>query len=193
MPLILASSSPYRRALLQRLGLEFACVTPAIDESRRVDETPLQLARRLSLEKARAVAATRPDPPPLIIGSDQVASVDGQILPKSGDHATARRQLRRQSGREVTFLTAVCLLDCADDSHALAVETATVRFRDLSEAEIDRYLEREQPWDCAGSFRSEGYGVTLVEAIDCADNTALIGLPLIKTARLLRAKNYRLP
>ena len=193
MQLILASSSPYRKALLQRLGVAFDCVAPDIDESRREGETPLQLARRLSLEKARAVAAARGHSGALIIGSDQVASLDGDLLGKPGNRDAARRQLRRQSGRRVEFLTGVCLLDCADGSYEIEVETGVARFRDLSADEIERYLAREQPWDCSGSLKSEGYGVTLLEAVHCADGTALIGLPLIKTARLLRAKNYLLP
>ncbi|MGI9229934.1 MAG: Maf family protein [Gammaproteobacteria bacterium] len=191
MQLILASSSPYRRALLARLGLAFDCVAPEIDESRREGETPQQLVLRLSLEKAGAVARHHPEA--LVIGSDQVACLDGEVLGKPGDEATAIRQLQQQSGRTVQFLTGVCLFDGTDNSHDTQLETVTVQFRDLSDTEIQRYLQQEQPWDCAGSFKSEARGVGLVQAIRCTDSTALMGLPLIRTAAMLRAKNYNIP
>ena len=183
-PLILASTSPYRRELLARLGLPFETHTPRVDETPRPDETPSALAVRLAREKALEVALRHPGA--TVIGSDQVADLDGICLGKPGNHEAATRQLRAMSGRVVHFRTAVAVVcpERAIDSAALV--SVTVRFRTMSDAHIDRYLRTEQPYDCAGSAKSEGLGIVLLEAIDSDDPTALIGLPLIRTAALLR-------
>ncbi|MFT3792392.1 MAG: Maf family protein [Rudaea sp.] len=184
--LVLASTSAYRRELLARLGAPFRRQSPLSDETALPDEPPDRLAARLAATKARAVAAGNANA--LVIGSDQVADCDGRILGKPGDLGNARRQLRASSGRRVVFHTAICLIDTrvapAREFHAL--DTTTVAFRRLDEAETERYLAREQPFDCAGSFKSEGLGIALFERIESHDPTALIGLPLIALCRLLR-------
>ena len=182
-PLILGSTSPYRRELLQRLGLPFEVCAPQVDETPSPGEAPRALAERLALAKARAVAALVPGA--LVIGSDQVAELDGQPLGKPGTHERARAQLARMSGRTVQFHTAVAVV--GPDFERVDLAPVAVRFRTLDEDEIERYLRAEQPYDCAGSAKSEGLGIALLEAIDSDDPTALIGLPLIRTARLLRA------
>ncbi len=189
--LVLASSSPYRRELLDRLTLPYSCRSPAIDESPRPDESPESLAQRLAAEKARALAAEFPDH--LIVGSDQVAECDGRPLGKPGGFDRARTQLQRASGREVLFHTAVAVLDSRRNRLLCETDVTRVRFRALEEAEIERYLQLDAPWDCAGSFRAEGLGITLFEAVHSEDPTALIGLPLICLARLLRALGVALP
>ncbi|HMN58579.1 MAG TPA: Maf family nucleotide pyrophosphatase [Ottowia sp.] len=189
--LILGSSSRYRRELLARLGLPFEVAAPDVDETPRPGEAPPALARRLALAKARDVAARFPQA--IVIGSDQVADLAGQPLGKPGTHERARAQLRAMSGQTVIFQTAlsvVCLATGFEQSDLAAVE---VRFRPLGEGEIERYLRAEQPYDCAGSARSEGLGVALLDAIYSDDPTALVGLPLIRTARLLRAAGRVLP
>ena len=183
-PLVLASSSRYRRALLERFGLPFECSAPDIDEAPQGDETPSALALRLAETKARAVARQRPGT--LVIGSDQVAQLDGALLGKPGDAATARDQLARASGREVEFLTAVALVDGRNGAVLRHVDRTVVQFRPLDPAEIAAYVERDRPLDCAGSFRSEGLGVVLFERISSEDPTALVGLPLIALARMMR-------
>jgi septum formation protein len=183
-PLVLASSSRYRRALLERFGLPFECSAPDIDEAPQGDETPSALALRLAETKARAVARQRPGA--LVIGSDQVAQLDGALLGKPGDAATARDQLARASGREVEFLTAVALVDGRNGAVLRHVDRTVVQFRPLDPAEIAAYVERDRPLDCAGSFRSEGLGVVLFERISSEDPTALVGLPLIALARMMR-------
>ena len=183
-PLVLASSSRYRRALLERFGLPFECNAPDIDEEPQGDETPSALALRLAETKARAVARQRPGA--LVIGSDQVAQLEGALLGKPGDAATARHQLARASGREVEFLTAVALVDGRNGAVLRHVDRTVVQFRPLDPAEIAAYVERDRPLDCAGSFRSEGLGVVLFERISSEDPTALVGLPLIALARMLR-------
>ena len=184
MPLILASSSVYRRELLQRLRLPFECVSPAIDESARPGEVPAATALRLALEKTRAVAATHPQA--LIIGSDQVAELDGTPLGKPGSHANAVRQLRAMRGQRVVFHTALCLLNAASGRHQLENAVTTVQLRALTDAQIERYLQLEQPYDCAGSAKVESLGIVLAEKIDSDDPTALIGLPLITLVSMLK-------
>lgn len=188
-PLVLGSTSVYRRELLQRLRLEFSVVPPEVDETPAAGEEPARLARRLAAAKAEAVARLHPGA--VVIGSDQVADLDGEPLGKPGNHANALAQLRRMSGRTVTFQTAVTVM-CADSGfaqHDLA--PVRVRFRQLELAEIEAYLRAEQPYDCAGSARSEGLGIALLDAIDSDDPTALVGLPLIRTCRMLRAAGVR--
>jgi len=184
-PLILASTSPYRRELLQRLRLPFEVVPPHADETPRPGEPPAALAARLALDKARAVAARRPQA--VVIGSDQVAELDGTPLGKPGSHAGAVAQLRAMSGRSVRFHTAVAVLRPATGFEARETVTVEVAFHPLAEDEIEAYLQAERPYDCAGSAKVEGLGIALLEEIRSEDPTALIGLPLIATARLLRA------
>jgi septum formation protein len=190
-PLILGSSSPYRRELLGRLQLPFSVVVPDVDESAQPGEPPAQLAQRLALAKAQAVALQHPQA--LVIGSDQVAELNGQALGKPGSHERARAQLQAMSGQSVCFHTAVALC-CLDSGYsASALAQVRVQFRMLQDDEIERYLLAEQPYDCAGSAKSEGLGIALLERIESDDPTALIGLPLIHTARLLRGAGVLLP
>lgn len=190
-PLILGSTSRYRRELLQRLGLPFDVAAPDVDETPLPHEAPAALAQRLALAKARAVAARHPQA--IVIGSDQVADLHGEPLGKPGDHARAVAQLQRMRGHTVVFQTALSVV--CEDSGFCASDLAAVRvrFRALSDAEIERYLVREQPYDCAGSAKSEGLGIALLEAIDSDDPTALVGLPLIRTCQLLRAAGLTVP
>ena len=183
--LILGSTSPYRRELLARLRLSFEVVSPEVDETPLPGEAPRELACRLALAKARAVAARCPAA--VVIGSDQVADLGGEPLGKPGTHERAVIQLRRMRGRTVIFQTAVAVV-CQDTGFE-HVDLAPVRvhFRELSEAEIENYLRAETPYDCAGSAKSEGLGIALLESIENDDPTALVGLPLIRTVRLLRA------
>lgn len=187
--LVLASTSPYRRELLARLRLPFDTVRPEVDERPLADETPEALALRLAVAKARAVALSRPEA--CVVGSDQVADFDGRPLGKPGDRATAIAQLVAMSGRSVAFRTAVAV--ATGDALDSALDTTLVRFRRLAMAEIERYVDLEQPFDCAGSFKCEGLGISLFEAIESRDPTALVGLPLVATARLLRASGFALP
>lgn len=189
-PLVLGSTSAYRRELLSRLRLPFSVEPPQVDETARAGEAPAELARRLAAAKAGAVAQRHPAA--VVIGSDQVADLDGEALGKPGSHAKALAQLRRMSGRTVVFHTAltVMCLDSGFAQHELA--PVRVRFRTLADAEIEAYLHAEQPYDCAGSAKSEGLGIALLDAIDSDDPTALVGLPLIRTCRLLRAAGLRL-
>lgn len=181
--LILASTSPYRRSLLARLGLPFDCVAPQVDESALPAEPPSALARRLALAKAQAVAALHPQA--VVIGSDQVAELDGQALGKPGTHDRAVAQLQRMSAQRVLFHTAVAVACGARGWSALDCAQVQVQMRPLSIARIEAYLRAEQPYDCAGSAKSEGLGIALIDRIDSDDPTALIGLPLIRTLRLL--------
>ncbi|CAK0740371.1 m(7)GTP pyrophosphatase [Gammaproteobacteria bacterium] len=183
--LILASTSPFRRELLVRLGLPFDCVAPELDETPLPEEAPAALVRRLSEGKARAVAPRYPHA--LIIGSDQVAVLDGRIIGKPDNHERAVAQLRAASGRRVEFLTGLCLLDAATGQAQVEVVSYTVIFRTLSEERIEHYLRREQPYNCAGSFRSEALGIVLFERLEGDDPNALIGLPLIRLVRMLEA------
>ena len=182
--LILGSTSVYRRALMQRLRLPFEVVAPQVDESPRPGETPVAMAQRLALEKAREVAARYPGA--VVIGADQVADLAGQAMGKPGNHASAVAQLQALRGRWVTFHTAVAVLRTDTGFEQLQVAPVRVRFRELSDADIDRYLVLEQPYDCAGSAKCETLGIALLEAIESDDPTALVGLPLIRTCRLLR-------
>ena len=190
-PLLLGSTSVYRRELLQRLRLPFTVAAPAVDETPLPGEPPAQLAQRLALAKAHAVATLHPEA--VVIGSDQVADLAGQPLGKPGNHARATAQLQRMRGHTVVFHTAVAVVCHASGFAQGELAPVRVRFRELSDAEIERYLRAEQPYDCAGSAKSEGLGISLLEAIDSDDPTALIGLPLIRTCRLLRAAGLVLP
>lgn len=190
-PLILGSSSAYRRELLARLGLPFETAAPDVDETPLPGETPLALAERLALAKARAVA--RAHPQAIVIGSDQVAELDGQPLGKPGSHERAVAQLQRMRGRSVSFHTAVAVVCLDSGFEQVDVAPVQAQFRELDDASIERYLRAEKPYDCAGSAKSEGLGITLLDAIHSDDPTTLIGLPLIRTSRLLRAAGLRLP
>lgn len=181
--LILASSSRFRRQLLQRLGLEFSAVSPAVDERPLPGEAPEALARRLAEAKARRAGEDHPEA--LIIGSDQVAVLKGQWVGKPGDHATAAAQLAAASGQTMVFHTALCLWNPSADRLQLDVVPCRVTFRRLGAEQIERYLRREQPYDCAGAFKSEALGIALMESIEGLDPTALIGLPLIRLTRML--------
>ena len=183
MKLVLASTSIYRKELLNRLGLPFVTAAPEVDESIRAEETPLQLVRRLAEAKARAVAAQYPDA--LIIGSDQVASVAGRILGKPGGHQQAVAQLRLASGKCLQFLTGLCLFNAHTGVAQVEVVPFTVVFRALDDRQIENYLHREQPYHCAGSFKSEALGIALCERLEGEDPNALIGLPLIRLIYML--------
>lgn len=182
-PLILASTSRYRKGLLERLGLPFECADPAIDERALAGESPAGTARRLAVLKAQAVAVRFPQA--LVIGADQVASCDGAILDKPGTHANAVRQLSALSGRSARFDTALALLDARGGTHQVEVVSSLVHFRPLSAAQIEDYLRREQPYDCAGSAKSEGLGIALIARFEGEDPSALIGLPLIALSGML--------
>src|SRR5690606_14306447 len=188
--LLLASTSPYRRELLARLRLPFEPVRPDADETPLPGEAPRATARRLAWAKARSVADRAGDA--WVLGSDQVAELEGAPLGKPGDLARARAQLAAMSGREVLFHTALCLAH-GDGRRLEAQDTTRVRFRPLGQAEIERYLAAEQPVDCAGSFKSDGLGIALFEAIESGDTTGLAGLPLLPTARLRREAAFSLP
>ena len=188
--LILASTSVYRRDLLARLRLPFDMAWPEVDERPLHAEPPLALAERLAVAKAGVIASRAPGV--FVIGSDQVAELEDRPLGKPGSRDGAIAQLGAMSGREVRFRTAVCL-QREGDAAKVSTDTTTVRFRVLSLAEIERYVDAEEPFDCAGSFKSEGLGITLFDAIESTDPTALIGLPLIITARLLREAGFVLP
>lgn len=187
--LLLASTSRYRRALLERLGVAFDAERPEVDETPQPNEAPAALAARLARAKAAEVAARRPQA--WVIGSDQVAELDGAPLGKSGSRDAAIAQLAAMSGRAVRFHTALCLMRGATVHEA--VDVTVVRFRPLAQEEISRYVDAEQPYDCAGSFKAEGLGIALFDAIESSDPTALIGLPLIATARLLREAGFAVP
>lgn len=189
-PLVLGSTSPYRRELLQRLRVPFAVDRPDVDETPRAGESPLALAKRLALSKALEVAQRHPHA--VVIGSDQVADLDGEPLGKPGNHTNAVRQLTRMSGKLVTFHTAVAVVCLNTGFEALDVAPVEAWFRTLDPLEIEHYLRAETPYDCAGSARSEGLGIALLERIDSDDPTALVGLPLIRTARMIRAAGCRI-
>jgi septum formation protein len=182
--LILASTSRYRRELLQRLQLSFAVESPGVDETPLPHEAPAALALRLALAKAHAVAARHPQA--WVIGSDQVADLAGAAIGKPGTHDRAAEQLRRMSSQRVVFQTAVAVVRAAGGFEAVDLAPVVVQFRRLDDAQIEHYLRTEQPYDCAGSAKSEGLGIALLDAIESDDPTALIGLPLIRTCRLLR-------
>ena len=189
--LVLASTSRYRRELLGRFGIPFEAHPPEVTESARAGELPMDRARRLALEKAQAIAGRFPEA--LVIGSDQVAAADDGVLDKPGDAANTCAQLERLSGSSARFYTA-CAVLCRDAHlHLAHLDTTLVRVRVLSRAEIERYVEREAPYDCAGGFKAEGLGISLFESIESADPTALIGLPLIWLAGALRCAGHLLP
>jgi septum formation protein len=188
--LILGSTSRYRRELLARLNTPFTVVGPDVDETPAEHEAPYALALRLALAKARAVAALHPEA--VVIGSDQVADLNGTPLGKPGTHERAVLQLQRMRGQTVVFQTAVAVVCAATQFEEVDLAAVKVRFRDLSDAEIESYLRTEQPYDCAGSAKSEGLGIALLASIDNDDPTALVGLPLIRTCRMLRAAGIAL-
>ena len=188
--LVLGSTSPYRRELLARLRIPFEVAAPEVDETPQPDETPQQLACRLAMGKARAVAARFPAA--VVIGSDQVADLAGQPLGKPGTHERAVAQLRQMRGQTVVFQTAVAVVCQAAGFAEMDLAQVQVVFRDFSDAEIEAYLLAETPYDCAGSAKSEGLGIALLERIDSDDPTALVGLPLMRTCRMLKAAGIRL-
>jgi septum formation protein len=189
--LVLASTSRYRRMLLERLGLPFVAVAPGIDETPLAGEIPAATAFRLAEAKARGIVPAHADA--LIIGSDQVADCEGRPIGKPGTHEVALTQLAELSGKTVVFHTALALLDAATGECQTALVDVRSTFRYLSAAEIEAYLRRDEPYDCAGSVRSEGLGIALFESIESDDPTALIGLPLIRLARMLRAAGVQVP
>ncbi len=188
-PLVLGSTSPFRRQLLERLGVPFTVASPEVDESALPGESPEALVARLAELKARAVAARHPGA--LVIGSDQVAVNGGEILGKPGGHERATAQLQAASGKRVTFLTGLCLLNGETGRAQVEVVPFHVHFRALTQAQIDSYLRREEPYNCAGSFKSEGLGIALFERLEGDDPSALIGLPLIRLVKML--ENEGLP
>jgi septum formation protein len=188
-PLLLASTSRYRAELLARLGVPFEALAPGVDEAPQADEMPPTLARRLARAKAQAVAALHPDR--WVLGSDQVPAFEDRVFGKPGDRATAVGQLLACSGKAVVFHTAAALV--GGERVLEEIDTTTVRFRTLTHSDVERYLDAEPAYDSAGSFKVEGLGITLFEAIESRDPTALIGLPLIAVRRLLGAAGYRLP
>ena len=188
--LILGSTSRYRKELLARLRIPFETAAPDVDETPHSNESPKDLALRLALAKARAVALKHPDA--VVIGSDQVADLDGIPLGKPGNHTNAILQLQRMRGKTVIFQTALSVVCIATGYERTDLAEVKVKFRDLSDAEIETYLRAEEPYDCAGSAKSEGLGIALLDAIDNDDPTALIGLPLIRTCQLLREAGVKL-
>ena len=189
-PVVLGSTSPYRRELLARLRMPFSVTAPHVDETALPGEAPAALALRLALAKARAVAVLHPEA--VVIGSDQVADLAGQALGKPGEHARAVTQLRQMRGQTVLFHTALAVVCLATGFEQVDMAEVRVVFRDLSDDEIEAYLQAEQPYDCAGSAKSEGLGIALLASIDNDDPTALIGLPMIRTARMLRQAGVKL-
>ncbi len=183
--LILGSTSPYRKELLARLRIPFECLSPEVDETPYPGEAPRDLALRLALAKARSVAARRPDA--VVIGSDQVADLNGEPLGKPGNFERATAQLKAMRGQTVVFQTALAVVCKATGFEQVDISAVRVVFRDLSDAEITAYLLAEEPYDCAGSAKSEGLGIALLSRIDSDDPTALVGLPLIRTARMISA------
>ena len=185
--LILASSSAYRRELLQKLQTPFNCVSPKIDESVLEGEKPHETALRLAQEKAKKVGLEYPHA--LIIGCDQVATLDGEQLGKPGNHKNAREQLKKMRGREIKFYSALCLLNAATGNMQCENVPYLVRFRQLTDEQIENYLNKEQPYQCAGSAKSEGLGIALIERMIGEDPNALVGLPLIKLVKMLNNEN----
>ena len=190
LPVILGSTSRYRKELLSRLRIPFKVCAPHVDETPLTGETPKALALRLALAKATAVA--KQNPQAVVIGSDQVADLDGTPLGKPGNHANAVAQLQKMRGKTVIFQTALSVVCIANGYERTELAAVKVRFRDLTDAEIEAYLQAEEPYDCAGSAKSEGLGIALLEAIDNDDPTALVGLPLIRTCQMLREAGVKL-
>jgi MAF protein len=189
MQLVLASSSPFRRSILKKLGLPFDCHTPEVDETPQPGETPSQLVERLSIAKAQAVAVHLQQG--LVIGSDQVAVIGNDILGKPGNHENAVAQLQRAAGKTVTFLTGLALVNAASGSIQAEVVPFKVVFRKLTREQIENYLNAEQPYNCTGSFKSEGLGIALFERLEGDDPNTLIGLPLIHLIRMLEKEGER--
>lgn len=189
--IVLGSSSPFRKELLGRLNIDFISDSPDIDETPLDKESPNNYVLRLSLEKAKAIAQKHPNA--LIIGSDQCSILNGKIQGKPHTHQNAIKQLSESSGKRVSFLTGLCLYDAKDDSYQLEMIPFHVDFRELSTTEVESYLQAEEPYNCAGSFKSEGLGITLFKRLEGEDPTALIGLPLIKLSEMLRNKGCLLP
>ena len=183
LPILLASSSIYRHQLMARLGLEFTWASPAIDETPCTNETAPDLVRRLAIQKAQALATLYPDT--LIIGSDQAATLHNQIIGKPLTHERAFEQLRSASGNKVVFTTGLCVLNSSTGNHQISVESFSVQFRQLSDAQIHHYLRTERPYDCAGSFKCEGLGIALFSKMEGEDPNTLIGLPLIRLVEML--------
>jgi len=188
MKLILASTSPFRREILEKLDISFETMAPDVNEDILIDEIPEQLVARLAEAKARAVAEQQSHA--LIIGSDQVAVVDGQILGKPGNHEEATKQLRRASGKRVSFLTGLCVFNTESKRIQLDVVPFNVIFRQLTDSQIESYLQKEQPYNCAGSFKSEGLGIALFERLEGDDPNTLIGLPLIRLIKMLESEGF---
>jgi MAF protein len=189
--LVLGSSSPFRRELLARLGVPFVTESPDINEDALASETPEDLVLRLAEEKARAAGQNHPDS--LVIGSDQVACLDGSILGKPGNRENAIAQLHQSAGKRLTFYTGLCLLNTASNEEQIACESFHVHFRQLSNEQIERYVDREQPFNCAGSFKSEGLGIALFDRLEGDDPNALIGLPLIRLIDMLAEEGVEIP
>ncbi|TKB49000.1 septum formation inhibitor Maf [Ferrimonas sediminicola] len=187
-PLILGSTSPFRREILEKLNLPFSCEKPEVDETPLENETAYQLVMRLAEAKARAAGQAHSDA--WVIGSDQVAVIDDEILGKPGSHEKALEQLSAASGRKVTFYTSLCLLNTQTGESQLDVETFKVYFRTLSHKQIDAYLKAEQPYNCAGSFKSEGLGIALFDRLSGRDPNTLMGLPLIRLIEMLQAEGF---
>lgn len=187
--LVLASTSPFRKAILEKFGVPFDTASPEVDETAQAGESAEQLVKRLAEAKARAVAEQFPEA--LIIGSDQVAVIDDTILGKPGSHDTAIEQLRAASGQTVTFLTGLCLYNSRNDHAQCDVVPFKVHFRQLDDDQIENYLQKEQPYNCAGSFKSEGLGIALFEKLEGDDPNTLIGLPLIRLLRMLEQEGFR--
>ncbi len=190
MSLVLASTSPFRKSILEKLGVAFECHAPEVDETPQAGETPAQLVERLSIAKAQAVAAHLKEG--LVIGSDQVAVIDNDILGKPGNHENAMAQLQRAAGKTVTFLTGLALVNADTGSIQAEVVPFKVVFRQLTPEQIDNYLNAEQPYNCAGSFKSEGLGIALFERLDGDDPNTLIGLPLIRLIRMLEKEGFNI-
>ena len=189
--IVLGSSSPFRKQLLKQLIPDFDTCSPDIDETPHSNETPRQLVTRLALEKARAVAKQYPHA--LIISSDQISLLNGEINGKPGNFENAFKQLEASSGNSVTFLTSLCLYNGEADEYTVDVDTFVVHFRDLSSDAITRYLEKETPYNCAGSFKSEGLGIALFKKLEGDDPNSLIGLPLIKLVAMLKQNGIHIP
>lgn len=185
--IVLASSSPFRRQLLEKIGIEFEAMSPDVDETPQDNEPPKELVARLALKKAQAVAQHYPSA--LIIASDQVAVLNQRIMGKPGNHDTAVKQLTEASGQQVLFLTSLILFNAQTQKYQCEVIPFRVYFRPLSAAQIQNYLEKEQPYNCAGSFKSEGLGIALFDKLEGEDPNTLIGLPLIRLIKMLAQKN----
>jgi len=188
MKLILASTSPFRKAILDKLGVDFDTASPETDETALADETPQQLVERLSIAKAKAVADKVSDA--LVIGSDQVSVINGEIIGKPHTHENAVKQLQNASGKTVTFYTGLCLYNSATQQYQSEVVPFNVVFRDLSDQQIECYLRKEEPYNCAGSFKSEALGIVLFEKLEGEDPNTLMGLPLIRLIKMLDKEQF---